>query len=171
VSAPVQVGRSTDGGPVRSPDWGKILTDVGGRLRAERRSRGWSVDETARRAGIRPATMRRMEAGSVHLHPMLRVCWAFRVPVGYLLSDQWKTPSRRPTLALRQVDVLREAASGDPLEAVAARLGMGTGSVGSALSRIYVRLGVEGLPRKERRAAAVRVAMQHGLFDPGTRTS
>jgi DNA-binding NarL/FixJ family response regulator len=99
------------------------------------------------------------------LRPLMKACWAFRLPVDYLLSDQWRRPERRPTLAPRQVDVLREAASGDSLVRVGSRLGMGSQAVGAALSRIYVRLGVNGLPTGQRRAAAVRVAMQHGLFN------
>jgi DNA-binding CsgD family transcriptional regulator len=173
VSAPALVGPSPQGGgPVPSPDWDDLLADIGDRIRAERQARGWSRDDLARRARISKSAARQLEEGSVRLRPLMKACWAFRLPVDYLLSNQWKTPSRRPTLAPRQVDVLREAASGDSLGQVGSRLGMRSQSVGATLSRIYVRLGVDGLPRDQRRAAAARVAMQHGLFSqPTNRTS
>lgn len=142
-----------------------VLADIGDRIRAEREARGWSRDQLARRAGISMAAVRRLEDGSVWLRALMKTCWAFRMPVNYLLSDQWKTPDRRPTLAPRQVEVLREAASGDSLEAVGDRLGMESQAVAAALSRIYVRLGVADLPRDQRRAAAARVALQHGLLN------
>lgn len=142
-----------------------VLADIGDRIRAEREARGWSRDQLARRAGISMAAVRRLEDGSVWLRALMKTCWAFRMPVNYLLSDQWRTPDPRPTLAPRQVEVLREAASGDSLETVGGRLGMGSQAVAAALSRIYVRLGVADLPRDERRAAAARVALQHGLLN------
>jgi DNA-binding NarL/FixJ family response regulator len=146
-------------------DVDEVLADIGDRIRTEREARGWSRDQLARRAGISMAAVRRLEDGSVWLRALMKTCWTFRMPVNYLLSDQWKAPDRRPTLAPRQVEVLREAASGESLEAVGDRLGMGSQAVAAALSRIYVRLGVADLPRDERRAAAARVALQHGLLN------
>jgi DNA-binding CsgD family transcriptional regulator/DNA-binding XRE family transcriptional regulator len=172
VSAPVQVGPSpSGGGPVPFPDWDETLADIGDRIRAERQARGWSKDQLARRAGISRQSVKSMEGGSVWLRPLMKVCWAFQTPVDYLLSDQWRVPSRRPTLAPRQAEVLLEAASGDSLTQVGARLGMGSQAVAAALSRIYVRLGVAGLPRGERRAAAARVAVHYGLIHIPNRTS
>lgn len=166
MTAPVMVGPSRlGGGTTACPDWDEALADIGGRVRAEREARGWSREDLAHYADITFPTVRRLEGGAVWLLPLMKTCHAFRIPVDYLLSDRWKTPARRPTLAPRQVDVLREAASGDSLEAVGGRLGMGSQAVGAALSRIYVRLGVADLPRDERRSAAVRVAMQHRLFN------
>jgi DNA-binding CsgD family transcriptional regulator len=172
MTAPVLVGPSASGGgPVPFPDWDGLLGNIGDRICAERRARGWSRDELARRAGIGFHTVRRLETGSVSLGPLMKACWAFRVSVIYLLADQWRAPLVRPTLSLRQVEVLREAASGDSLERVGVRLGMGSQAVGAALSRIYVRLGVADLPRDERRQAAARVAMQHDLLNTPNRTS
>jgi transcriptional regulator with XRE-family HTH domain len=147
-------------------DWDEVLAHVGERIRAEREARGWSRQQLAHRAEIREATVRRLEAGNVWLRPLMKACWAFRVPVNHLLSDQWSRPARRPTLSLRQVDVLREAASGDSLELLGPRLGLQPESVGAALSRIYVRLGVSDVPRDQRRSAAVEVAVRYGLMTP-----
>lgn len=172
MTAPVQVGPSpSGGGPVPYNDVDNVLADIGDRIRAEREARGWSRDQLARRANISKGSVRRLEDGSVWLRPLMKTCWAFGVQVDYLLSDQWRMPSRRPTLASRQAEVLVEAASGDSLEQVGARLGMGSQAVAAALSRIYVRLGVADLPRDERRSAAARVAVQHGLIRPPNRTS
>ncbi|MGW2384338.1 LuxR C-terminal-related transcriptional regulator [Streptomyces sp. NPDC001658] len=75
------------------------------------------------------------------------------------------------SLSPKQAEVLREAASGDSLSQVGARLGMDARAVGAVLSRAYQRLGVACLPPDQRRAAAARVAMQHGLFHLPNRTS
>ena len=161
------VGPSPQGaGPTLCPDWDDVLADIGDRVRAERQARGWSQTDLAHRAGISVQAARRLEEGSVWLRPLMKACWAFRVPVDHLLSEQWKTPERRPTLAPRQVDVLREAGSGDSLTVVGVRLGMSSQAVGAALSRIYVRLGVADMPRGQRRQAAVRVARSNGLIHP-----
>lgn len=172
MSAPVQVGPSpSGGGPALSPGWDDLLAGIGDRVRAERQARRWSQSELARRAGISLPAARRLEEGSVWLRHLMKACWAFRISVNYLLSGQWQAPVRRPTLSPQQVEVLREAASGDSLEQVGARLGMGSQAVSQRLSRIYVRLGLDGLPRDEKRAAAARVASEYGLLPPSNRTS
>ncbi|NUQ95811.1 MAG: transcriptional regulator [Streptomyces sp.] len=171
MTAPVLVGPQHDGGPTPSPDVDDVLALVGDRIRAEREARGWSRDQLARRASISSATVRRLEDGNDRLRPLLAACRAFRLPVDYLLSAQWQAPSRRPTLAPRQVEVLREAASGDSLPVVGARLGMGSQAVAAVLSRTYTRLGVADLPVNQRRSAAARVAAEYGLFDAQTRAS
>jgi DNA-binding CsgD family transcriptional regulator len=74
-------------------------------------------------------------------------------------------------LSERQLQVLAAAESGDSLARLASRLGMTRPAVGSHLSRIYQQLGVTHLPRAERRAAAVRVAVKRGLLTPEIRTS
>jgi DNA-binding CsgD family transcriptional regulator len=172
VSAPVLVGPSPQGGgPTPSPDWDDILADLGDRVRAERLARHWSLDQLAQQAGISIHTVRRLEDGNIRLRPLLPVCQALGLGVDHLLSDQWQAPALRPRLAPRQVEVLREAVSGDSLEQVGARLGMSSQTVSAMLSRIYVRLGVDGLPRSEKRAAAGRVAVEHDLITPPNRTS
>lgn len=178
MSAPVQVGPSpSGGGPVPSPDWDDVLADIGDRVRAERQARGWTEEVLAHRSHLDRGTVRRIQQGIGSLRTLLLVCAGLDVDAGYLLSPEWKMPDQqggllaRPRLSPTQVDVLRTAASGAALAEVAAGLGMAKSTVGSHLTRIYQQLGVSGLPQDQRRAAAARVAMQHGLFGPSNRTS
>jgi DNA-binding CsgD family transcriptional regulator len=173
MTAPVLVGPSpSSGGPVPSPDWDEVLADIGDRVRAERKARGWAQDKLAARAGLNRRTVRNIEAGIGTLRTFAQVCWALGVAMDHLLSDRWELPERQPRLSATQVRVLREAASGDSLAQVGARLLMSSRLVAAHLSHVYRLLGVAGLPQGERRAAAARVAMQHGLFDtPPNRTS
>lgn len=156
---------SSSGGPVPVPDPDVLIRRTAYRVRAEREARGWSRTELARRARLKPWDVRKIEEGRVPLHDLLKACAGLGVSLDVLLSEQWQNPALRPTLALRQVDVLKAAASGDSLRVVGQRLGMGSQAVGATLSRIYVRLGVANLPPEERRAAAARVAQLHGLLD------
>lgn len=169
MSAPVQVGPSPrGGGPVPSPDWDDVLADIGDRIRAERRARGWSQTELARRAGLDWGTVKRLENGVGWLRTFTQACWGLEVPMDYLLSDRWQMPTRtQPALALseQQVRVLRAVADGRSITAAALALGIPRGGVAAQMSQIYRRLGVADLPQAERRAAAVRVAKQHGLID------
>lgn len=73
-------------------------------------------------------------------------------------------PDRMP-LSPRQADALTAAADGAPLRTVADRLGIPVQQVASLLSRAYQRLDVTYLPRDQRRAAAVRTAIRHGLIN------
>jgi len=173
MSAPVQVGPSpSGGGPVPSPDWDDVLADIGDRVRAERKDRGLTESELADRAHLARDTIRRVQQGIGSIRVLLQVCSALGVDAGHLLSRNWVMPDNdQPRLSACQVDVLREASSGAPLTGVAARLGMSRSAVSSHLTRIYQQLGVSGLPQDQRRTAAARVAMQHGLFDPSNRTS
>lgn len=148
-----------------------MLADIGDRIRAERQARRWSQAELARRAGMDGATVKRIESGIGPLRCFVQVCWGLNVPMSHLLSDEWQMPEYTPSLSQRQLQVLREVASGDSLTEAGVRLGMPRPAVAAHLSRIYHRLGVAGLPVEDRRAAAVQVAMRHGLFDPQTRTS
>lgn len=79
-------------------------------------------------------------------------------------------PAREP-LTARQALVLTEAATGDSLTAIAARLGTTPQQISARLSEGYLRLGVTKLPRLERRAAAVAVARRRGLIPPATNTA
>ncbi|MDX5569529.1 helix-turn-helix transcriptional regulator [Streptomyces sp. ID05-04B] len=72
-------------------------------------------------------------------------------------------PARMP-LTPRQAQVLTAAATGAPLSQVADRLGITREQVASNLCRAYQRLDVTYLPRDQRRAEAVRVAVQRGLI-------
>jgi transcriptional regulator with XRE-family HTH domain len=162
------------GGPVPSPDWDDVLADIGDRVRAERQARGWSQNRLGRRAGIGEDTVRRVENGEASIRTFALVCAALEVAMHDLLSPRWQRPDpavRPLSLSERQALVLGAAASGDSLTAVGARLGMDSRAVASNLSRAYRRLGVAHLPQEQRRAAAVRLAIQHGLFNPSNRTS
>jgi transcriptional regulator with XRE-family HTH domain len=168
VTAPVQVGPSSShGGPAPFEDLEEYLGDIGDRIRAEREARGLTEVALAERAGVDRGTVRRIQDGIGTLRAFAQVSAGLGVGMDYLLSNQWVMPERPggSLLSPRQVAVLRAAASGDSLSVVGARLGMGSRAVSSDLSRIYQRLGVTGVPREGRRSAAVRVAMQHGLFD------
>lgn len=72
-------------------------------------------------------------------------------------------PARMP-LTPRQAQALAAAAHGAALSEVGARLGITREHASSLLSRAYERLDVTYLPRSERRAAAVRVALARGLI-------
>ncbi|MFJ8727705.1 helix-turn-helix domain-containing protein [Streptomyces sp. NPDC093269] len=172
MTAPVQVGPSTNGGPAPF-DLEDYLADIGDRIRAERQARGWTLPELANLAGIGLATLKRIESGNLSMRPFLQACWALEVPPDHVMSDRWSLPGavRELHLSPRQVRVLREAASGDSLSQVAARLGEDSRAVGACLSQVYGRLGVAEVPQAERRAAAVRVAMQHNLFTPANQTT
>lgn len=75
-------------------------------------------------------------------------------------------PARMP-LTPRQAQVLAAAADGAPLRTVAERTGSTREQAASLLSRAYERLGVADTPRAQRRAEAVRTAVQRGLLpDP-----
>lgn len=173
MSAPVQVGPSPQGdGPAPSPDWDELLADIGDRIRAERQARGWSQEHLAESASLSRHAVRNAEIGIGTLRTFLQVCWAMDVSLDHVLSDGWRLPERGPRLSVKQLRVLSEVASGDSLTRVGARMGLDSRLVAAHLTRIYQLLGVAHLVRGERRAAAVRVAMQHGLFNPQeTRTS
>ncbi|MET7924767.1 LuxR C-terminal-related transcriptional regulator [Streptomyces sp. NPDC005349] len=72
-------------------------------------------------------------------------------------------PAREP-LTGRQALVLTEAASGDSLATIAARIGTTRQQVSARLAEAYLRLGVTHLPRGERRAEAVLVARRRRLI-------
>ncbi|MGW2048618.1 response regulator transcription factor [Streptomyces sp. NPDC001858] len=79
-------------------------------------------------------------------------------------------PARMP-LTPRQAQVLTAAATGAPLSQVASRLGITREQTASHLSRAYQRLDVTHLPRDQRRAAAVRIAVRRGLIPNPTETA
>jgi DNA-binding CsgD family transcriptional regulator len=167
-------------GPGPSADWDDVLADIGDRIRAERQARGWSLHRLSRDSRISVATLKRLEAGAGSLRVFAQACTGLGVSMAYLLSEDWKMPAPKRghaggggtvRLSPRQTLVLHEAALGGSLSQICARLGLSSGAAGSALSQVYQRLGVASLPLKERRAAAVRVAMEHGLITPKTRTS
>ena len=142
------------------------LADIGDRIRAERQARGWSQSELARRAQLGTAALGNLECGrATLLSTLVLACSALDIDMTHVLSPDWRMPDRGLCLSRRQVEVLREAASGDSLVRLGQRLRMTDQAVSSHLSRIYQQLEVTHLPRSERRAAAVRVALQHGLID------
>jgi DNA-binding CsgD family transcriptional regulator/DNA-binding XRE family transcriptional regulator len=159
------------GGPTPFEDLDEYLADIGDRIRAERQARGWTQNDLAERAALTRWALRALEDGVGTLLAFARACRALEVDMDLLLSDAWRMPALRLSLSPRQVDVLREAASGDSLAVVGARLGLDRPAVSSHLSRIYERLGVADLPVVERRAAAVRAAVEHNLITPPNRTS
>jgi len=141
------------------------MADIADRIRAERVTRSWSQDELARRAGISTAVVKRLESGNCVFLRFMQVCHALGVTAGYILSDEWSLPSQPLSLTGRQAQVLRAVSDGRPLSEAARELGMPRDGLASRMTQIYRRLGVADLPRSERRAAAVRVAVNHGLID------
>lgn len=175
TTAPVRPGPANAGGPAPVLDVDEYLADIGDRIRAERQARGWTQTHLGHRAGISLATVKRLENGLLGMRALIQACMALEVQPDRLLSGEWRMPAPKPTrrgrpaarmaLSPRQAEVLREAASGDSLKRIGSRLGMDSRAVGAALSQAYQRLGVAFLPSGERRAAAVRVASDHGMFD------
>lgn len=173
--APQLVGPSSSiGGPAPSPDWDELVADIGDRIRAERQARGWSLHRMSTHSGLPVITLKRLEAGTGSLRVFAQACAGLDVSMSSLLSEDWRMPEVKSVraagpgpigLSPRQAEVLREAASGDSLAQIGARLGLDPRAVGAALSRAYQRLGVALMPAGERRAAAVRVASAHGLID------
>jgi transcriptional regulator with XRE-family HTH domain len=163
------------GGPTPFEDLDEYLADIGDRIRAERKARGWTETELARRAGVDRGTVRRIQDGIGPLRAFVQVCAGLGVDMDYLLSDRWVMPQRppqRPSLAPVHVRVLEAVAEGRTPAEAAEALGMPLDGLRSRLSEIYRRLGVEQVSRGvERRAAAVRVAVEHGLITPPNRTS
>jgi DNA-binding NarL/FixJ family response regulator len=148
------------------------LADIGDRVRAERQARGWSQAELARRAELGTVALGNLECGrATSLSTLVLACRALGVDMARVLSTDWRMPETGPALTPQQLSVLREAASGGSLTEIGARLGMTGPEVGSTLTRIYQRLEVTHVPRSERRAAAVRVAVQYGLLESANRTS
>ena len=170
MTAPVQMGPSpVGGGPVAFQDREELLADIGDRIRAERHARGWAGTALAAKAGVSRRTVERVETGRSPLPLSLfaALCEALGVPMSLLLSDQWVMPARfrRPTLTPRQIEILLLASSGLTLQQVGVRVGTTRQAVASRLSETYRLLGVSDLPQGERRAAAMQVAEDRGLFD------
>lgn len=156
----------TGGGPTPFPDWDDVLADIGDRIRAERRARGWSQTDLGRRSGVSLGTVKRLEAGdSSLLITFAMACRAMGVDMGHLLSADWRMPERQLSLSPVQARVLAAVADGRPLKQAARVLGTTPTAVASVLAKTYRRLEVAELPRGQRRAAAVRVARAHGLID------
>lgn len=173
MTAPVMVGPSSPGGgPVPFPDWDDVLADIGDRVRAERQSRGWSQTALGQRAGLSRATIKRLENGETTLRGFVAACAALQVDIGTLLAGEWRMPALRLSLTPLQVRVLEAVAEFGMPELAAERLGVARDTVTSRMSEIYRRLDVTHVPRgAERRSAAVKVAVQHGLITPPNRTS
>lgn len=166
MTAPAQVGPSfSSGGPTPFQELDEYLADIGDRIRAERQARGWSQGWLADRAELSLNTLKRLEGGTGTLRVMAQACRALGVPMAHLLSDQWQMPDSGPSLTPLQVQVLREAASGDPAEVVGVVLGLSATQVSHQLRGVYERFGVKGLSPKDMRGAAVRIARFHGLID------
>ncbi|MEV6165751.1 helix-turn-helix domain-containing protein [Streptomyces sp. NPDC052052] len=171
MTAPALVGPSpAGGGPTAFQDRDELLADVGDRIRAERHARGWSQSVLGKRAGMARKTVAHVENGqtTLPLHCLAALCRGLGMSMSDLLSDAWVMPARPEARVLtpRQVQILRVAAStGLSLPQVAARVGTTRQVVAARLSETYRELGVWDLPRDERRAAAVRVAEERGLFD------
>ncbi|WP_331764778.1 transcriptional regulator [Streptomyces sp. NBC_01238] len=177
MTAPAQVGPSpVGGGPAVFQDRDELLADVGDRIRAERRARGWTQEQLGQRSNMSRQAIKRLENGAstMPLLSLADVCEALGMSMSDLLSEQWQMPTLPPrrrgvtgVLSPRMAAVLRVAASGISLTQVAEQLGMPRPVVSSRLSEAYRVLGVADLPRDERRAAAVRVAEARGLFNTG----
>jgi transcriptional regulator with XRE-family HTH domain len=149
-----------------------VLADIGDRIRAERQARGWSQTELGLRAGLSLNTIKRLENGHTTLRGFVAACAALQIGVGQVLASDWQLPAHRPSLTPSQVRVLRAVAEAGDAQGAAALLGVPRDALSSRLSEIYRRLGVTEFPKgAERRSAAVRMAVQHGLITPQNRTS
>ncbi|MEU0836093.1 transcriptional regulator [Streptomyces sp. NPDC005969] len=171
MTIPAQVGPSpVGGGPAVHMDREEFLADIGDRIRAERRARGWTQTQLGQRSGLSRKVIEYMEYGKTTL-PLLGladVCAGLGMTLSALLSEEWVMPApahRERALTPRQAQILRAAAAGGTLLQVAARVGTSREVVAARLSEAYRVLGVSDRPRNERRAAAVQVAEARGLFD------
>ena len=152
--------------PTLFEDLDDYLADIGDRIRAERQARRWSQAELGRRAGMGLVQVKRLENGdTTSFRGFVLACSALGVTADHLLSQRWRMPASSPSLTRRQTEVLRTVADGRPLSVAAGELAMTPEGLASVLSGIYRRLGVADVRRDQRRAAAVRVAADHGLFD------
>ena len=101
-----------------APDWDDVLADIGDRIRAERKARGWSQTELGLRTGLSLNTVKRMENGNTTLRGFVAACSALEVGIGELLAGEWQMPALRPSLTPFLVRVLRAVAeSGSPAAA------------------------------------------------------
>lgn len=167
MSVPVLPGPSaSSGGPAPYPDWDDVVADLGDRVRAERQARGWTQRQLAERCGLTASQVKHIEMGGRSLNVYVAVAWAMGLSLDYMLSDRWRMPelASRARLTPMQARVVREAASGDRLPVIAARIGTTRQVVAARLSEAYRLLGVSHLQVAERRAAAVRVAQEQGLI-------
>ncbi len=171
MTAPVQVGPPPRG-PAPPEDWDDLLADIGDRIRAARKARGWSQTELGHRAGLDRYSVRRLEDGHSTIRCFIAACTALQVDFVQVLSGQWQGPAARPALTPAQGRVLKAVALEGSASAAAVRLGIPRDTVTSRLSEIYRRLGVTEARRgEERRRAAVRAAVEHGLLRPEIGTS
>jgi len=171
VSAPVQAGPPPSG-PAPGLDWDDLLADIGDRIRAERKARGWSQTELGHRANIDRGAVRRLEDGNSTIRCFIAACAALQVDFVQVLSGEWQIPVPRPVLTPAQDRVLKALASAGSTPDAAAGLGIPLATVRSRLSEICRRLGVAGVRRgEERRVAVVRAAVEYGLLRPEIGTS
>lgn len=156
MTAPVHVG----------PDWDDLLADIGDRIRAERKARGWSQTELGLRAGLSLTLVQRLENGQTTLRSFVAACAALEVNIGDLLDGEWKVPQVRPRLTPAQTRVLQAVADFGTATAAADQLGIPRDTVTSRLSEIYRQFGLTHLRRgAERCSAAVEEAIRHGLIN------
>lgn len=77
----------------------------------------------------------------------------------------------RPHLSPNQRQALTHAATGATLQEIAHHMNTTRENIASLLSTAYIRLDVAHLPRNQKRPAAVRVAVVHGLITLPTEES
>lgn len=156
MTAPVHVG----------PDWDELLADIGDRIRAERKARGWSQTELGLRAGLSLTLVQRLENGLTTLRSFVAACAVLEVNIGDLLAGEWQVPPVRPRLTPAQARVLQAVADSGTAAAAADRLGIPLATVRSRMSEIYRQFDLMHLRRgEERRAAAVEAATRHRLIN------
>jgi DNA-binding NarL/FixJ family response regulator len=90
--------------------------------------------------------------------------------MAYRKNKLYQHYSYVPHLTPVQKKVLAEAAKGGTLREIAARLGQPRTYISGRLSDAYKNLGVNDLPRNDKRGAAIAVAREHGLIPGEGRT-
>lgn len=170
MTAAARVGPSpVGGGPVPLPDLEDVAASIAYRIRAERQARGWAQNALAVRCGGYRQLVRHLEEGrGLTVENLTRICWALGITVSALVSDAWTDPAAGPAghrLTPKQQEVLKAVAAGGTLLDAGRRIGMTRQQVGARLSEVYRALGVADQPDGKRRAAAVRIATEHGLID------
>ena len=96
----------------------ELLGQVGARLRAARKARGWTLDELARRASISASTLSRLESGKrqAGLELLVPLTRQLGIRVDDLIADEAPDPRvRRPVIRRDGMLIAPLAPEGSPI--------------------------------------------------------
>lgn len=149
-------------------DLDDLLADIGDRFRAERQARNWSQMEFAEIAGLNITTVKGIESGRARTMTVYFVAaQALHRSFTYMMSTEWRMPDPVPSLAPYQIRVLEsilKVGVDKTLGEAGALLGLNRNATASVMSRIYQKLKVPYQMGVDRKAEAVKIALEHGLI-------